>query len=511
MTLACRNTQEVLHNGSKAVLRTCINNTINPPYQSARNPEEEPVIPDTTVFEQDNASLPLAHAERLPTVAECAIHLELLETLFHLRQQILQSGDIDKTMGTTPNRQTKTGYNGDTKTFKDDTLESRRQTKWPRFIEFAVVRFLDWRARLAKEGDKGDAFTLPPLDVIMVWHTFLLNPLLFNKHCRTEKLYEFPLPWQAIHKCINNGDWSFAPQAEAGADSLSLFELFSTWDSYLADQRSDVKSKLSLASIGTDLFDTTQTDSASATRTSNFPSILSSLTSSSTRTQKPQHITREDLETLPATNPVRAHVEMFLSVDVNLARELKAAVLRQNSFVDKMHSHLWIRSPSLQDTLARSLSRYSQFLLLMRRNRGKMMVPTLDIDLAWHTHQCAASGYVQETKKRVGRFVNHDDSIGKGDLDTGSGETRRLWRLQFGGEYHICGCWDCEMLTSEIEKEFKYRGGADDEDEKYQIDMQAVAERVDNKVRFYRAVEAARRKGHALPVMPRSQKPERVL
>ncbi|KAK4171644.1 hypothetical protein QBC36DRAFT_339591 [Triangularia setosa] len=487
MTLICRRTQEVLHSGGRAVLRGYISNTAATPYPPARKTTDEPVIPEPAVFEQDDTTNS-APAARLPTVAECAIHLELLETLFVLRERILRSEEIDKTMGINRRRETKTGHNGDTKTFKDTTFESRRQDKWTRFIEFAVVRFLDWRTRLASQSQNGDKFTLPPLDIIMVWHTFLLNPLLFNKHCRTEKLYQLPLPWQIIHESINNRDWSFAPKAKADSDLISLFDLFSTWDSYLSGQPDNLKSLLRISSVGVDMFKTrtTKTDTTINTGTSKSRSIFAALSAI--------------INDLPATNPIRIHAEMFISLDANLATELKAAVIRQTSFIDKMHSHLWIRSPSIQGTLTRCISRYSQFLLLMKRSPGKLMVPTLDIDLAWHTHQCAAWGYVQETKRRVGRFVNHDDSIGKGQLDTGSGETRRLWRLRFGGEYQICGCWDCEMLVSEIEKELNSRSGGDGGAETGGVDMQAVAQRVDSQVRFYRAVEAARRRGGALPM-----------
>ncbi|KAK4200876.1 hypothetical protein QBC40DRAFT_224494 [Triangularia verruculosa] len=487
MTLSCRNNQEVLHHNGRAVLRGFVDRKTRSAYPSARTSSEEPVIPKPTLFEENHVTNS-ERAARLPTVAECAIHLELLETLFVLRERILRSEDIDNSMGITRKRETKTGHNGDTKTFKDATFESRRQAKWIRFIEFAVVRFLDWRTRFVAQSQHDEEFTLPPLDIIMVWHTFLLNPLLFNKHCRTEKLYKMPLPWGAIHQGINNREWSFTANAKTGDHTPSLFDLFSNWNSHL----DALSPTLKLSSLRVERFGST-TETNTATMTSFFSNRL-------TATQHPKPVTRDDIKDLSVSNPIRIHAEMFLSSDPQLATELKAAVIRQTTFIDKMHSHLWIRSPSLEGTLARSISRYEKFLLLMRRNPGTLMVPTLDIDLAWHTHQCAAWGYVQETKRRVGRFVNHDDSIGKGILDTGSEGTRRLWRVQFGEEYHICGCWDCEMLTSEIEHTLISGDGGGPDVESSEFDMQTVAKRVDSEVRFYRAVEAARRRGSALPM-----------
>ena len=67
--------------------------------------------------------------------------------------------------------------------------------------------------------------------------------------------------------------------------------------------------------------------------------------------------------------------------------------------------------------------------------------------------------------------------------------------MGFGGEYRRCGCWDCEALVEELEIEGKEKGG--------RPDMPALAKRVDEKVGYYRAVEAARRKGRALPMRPK--------
>jgi hypothetical protein len=82
-----------------------------------------------------------------------------------------------------------------------------------------------------------------------------------------------------------------------------------------------------------------------------------------------------------------------------------------------MNSHLWIRSPVVHSTLTHAIAQYTNFLLLMRRNKGRMLVPTVDIDLVWHTHPCAGLWYVVGVKERVGRFVNHDNDLEKGGLN----------------------------------------------------------------------------------------------
>jgi hypothetical protein len=65
--------------------------------------------------------------------------------------------------------------------------------------------------------------------------------------------------------------------------------------------------------------------------------------------------------------------------------DLTGAVIRQGTFIDKMHSINWLHSPALQSTVDRLVMRYERFLALMRSHPGKILVPTLDIDLAWHS------------------------------------------------------------------------------------------------------------------------------
>jgi hypothetical protein len=46
-----------------------------------------------------------------------------------------------------------------------------------------------------------------------------------------------------------------------------------------------------------------------------------------------------------------------------------------------------------------------------------MMVPTLDVDLVWHTHQLSPVRYMIFSKATAnGRFVDHNDRVEKEDL-----------------------------------------------------------------------------------------------
>jgi len=172
--------------------------------------------------------------------------------------------------------------------------------------------------------------------------------------------------------------------------------------------------------------------------------------------------------------------------------KLAEAVQRQVLFVDKMEKQLWIRSPVVGDTLQRGVVRYAKFLKLFKWYPNTMLVPTLDIDLAWHTHQCSPSQYLAGTKELAGRFIDHNDKIEKSNLDDGMEKTKQLFRIRFGHEYVICNCWDCEAALSAVTK--LRRDGGDESK------MDAIAGQVSQDVAYYRAVEVARRAQKPLPV-----------
>jgi hypothetical protein len=174
-------------------------------------------------------------------------------------------------------------------------------------------------------------------------------------------------------------------------------------------------------------------------------------------------------------------------------KSLVQNVLRQASFVDKMYAQLWIRSPAVEGTLRRAADRYEKFLRLFQLYPGKTIVPTLDIDLVWHTHQCSARAYAASVKRHTGVFINHDDKLGRPVLDDGMQRTKELFFMRFGEEYDKCLCWDCETMVSVIEE-------ADDSVSPVPENVSSLAERVRKDVEYYRCVEISRRAGDALPI-----------
>lgn len=168
----------------------------------------------------------------------------------------------------------------------------------------------------------------------------------------------------------------------------------------------------------------------------------------------------------------------------HIVEDLVDAVKRQSSFVYKMERQLWIRSPAVDGTLSRGIIRYERFLKLFKLYPKAMLVPTLDIDLVWHTHQCSPAQYGLATRHMAGRFIDHNDKLGSGTLDPAFENTKTLYRIRFADEYRLCTCWDCEALRSTIAEE----------NSNMQFDVASVAHQAHSIVAYYRAAEIARRK-----------------
>jgi hypothetical protein len=147
------------------------NNWQPPTFQPAPSKAEEPIIPAPKIFQLLSQTAQLGGATLLPSIADCAVHLELLQVLYTLRRKVLQSTDLDKTFDIKPQpREVWRGYrrNRHKVKIKDSTFAKRRKAKWPGFINCAVVRFLEWLktadASLRTEGASSRQIRrLPPL------------------------------------------------------------------------------------------------------------------------------------------------------------------------------------------------------------------------------------------------------------------------------------------------------------------------------------------------------------
>ncbi|KAG6917558.1 hypothetical protein DXG01_002027 [Tephrocybe rancida] len=125
--------------------------------------------------------------------------------------------------------------------------------------------------------------------------------------------------------------------------------------------------------------------------------------------------------------------------------DLVGAVIRQGTFVKKMEDLEWTNLNYFsrredEVALQHAIARYHAFLDLVSANPRAFNIPTLDIDLAWHTHQLMGSKYNSDCKQCVGRYVDHDDKVGEGKLASSFDDTCTAWKERFGLPYIYCGC-----------------------------------------------------------------------
>lgn len=66
------------------------------------------------------------------------------------------------------------------------------------------------------------------------------------------------------------------------------------------------------------------------------------------------------------------------------------------------------------------------------------MVPTLDIDLLWHTHMLDHEAYYTNSYQGVGCFLDHDDSIEEGLLSDGFTSAASHCEARFGVPFSTC-------------------------------------------------------------------------
>jgi hypothetical protein len=139
----------------------------------------------------------------------------------------------------------------------------------------------------------------------------------------------------------------------------------------------------------------------------------------------------------------------------DLSIDLVAAALRQRNFAQKITGKECEGIDSPQPLL-QAITRYHKFMMLLKRSEGlweaskrqNHLVPTLDIDLCWHTHQLHPVDYRNWCGGQLGRFINHDDTIGKNDLKDGLRDTSLAWFKAYREPY----------TTDDLKKEYMTTG-----------------------------------------------------
>eukprot|EP00485_Elphidium_margaritaceum_P009881 CAMPEP_0202685946 /NCGR_PEP_ID=MMETSP1385-20130828/1748_1 /ASSEMBLY_ACC=CAM_ASM_000861 /TAXON_ID=933848 /ORGANISM="Elphidium margaritaceum" /LENGTH=478 /DNA_ID=CAMNT_0049340421 /DNA_START=32 /DNA_END=1468 /DNA_ORIENTATION=+ len=111
---------------------------------------------------------------------------------------------------------------------------------------------------------------------------------------------------------------------------------------------------------------------------------------------------------------------------------LTDAMISQESF----NSRILALGPQVVNEvyIERAVNRYCSFLELARLNPGKLLVPTLDIDLIWHVHMLTPHDYREDCHEIMGRLLSHDTGHRKDMLAVAFEETQRAWEDTFDEE-----------------------------------------------------------------------------
>jgi hypothetical protein len=112
---------------------------------------------------------------------------------------------------------------------------------------------------------------------------------------------------------------------------------------------------------------------------------------------------------------------------------LVEAIKRQWRFSENVTT-MYPQDPVDANAMAIAQQRYAKFMNLMRLQSG-MIVPTLDIDLFWHTHQLCPSNYNAWCMHYIGRCINHDDTIERPSLSNGLQSTKEAWQRAYNEPY----------------------------------------------------------------------------
>lgn len=115
-----------------------------------------------------------------PSLAECLVHLELLGCFATLRQKVENCTELDTALELTNAEEIRLVMNGDSSQWH---LKFER---WKRFVGVASWRFYRWWESVVESKEKQNVLTrerMPPLDVLLGLHTFLLNPRAWHDYC----------------------------------------------------------------------------------------------------------------------------------------------------------------------------------------------------------------------------------------------------------------------------------------------------------------------------------------
>ncbi|KUI53210.1 Glycine-rich domain-containing protein 1 [Cytospora mali] len=171
---------------------TITNSDINttPSLRQMAKPQSQPYLLPAPEIQHD-----FSQTARLPSVSECATHLQLLNAIVRLKFA------VDKWS------QTKNLPEGQA---------------WKHFCDTAVAKFLKWSENV--DASK-QTIPIPSLDVLMVWHSFMLNPKDYMRYANRVlqgRLGGKGIDWQQLNMKLDAIDEDMPDYLASLSDTTQL-------------------------------------------------------------------------------------------------------------------------------------------------------------------------------------------------------------------------------------------------------------------------------------------------
>ncbi|KAJ5084594.1 hypothetical protein NUU61_009173 [Penicillium alfredii] len=462
-------------------------------FTPARSSEDEIQVPDPRVF-LGVAAPPCYFAVVAPSISDIlrarllypvpsqlAVHLCLVECFLRLREEVLGAGN-DGQVDRDPPREY--GKEREKKTEKEEQEgKTSNQShlsphhKWDLFVKTAVTRFDRWWLKINNIIQHAKIYTgstpspilttlskdyLPPLDVLLVWYSYMLQPS-YARDCEEHEkpnALKLAFPWSSLHGVIDPKTLEYKLPSAAKT-------LFRTMTSQPADLPWDLP------------MDSTST----------FMS--------------------PDPDTDPGKDPVPSLTNHEYTVD------LEWAVHDQTPFFEETHQYNWLRSPSCTESLERCIERYKQFLFVagLPEAKSEHLDPAWDVGLALRTHQLYPRNFQSFVLEFLGGDIRcirdppplkkEEEALSKNSADAAS----ELFGRHFGTVFRCCFCWACECLRSAVAG----NSSSSSNNNTTAAFPSSLSDKQTIQIRktlgLYLAIERARQKGERLP-RPLDRKPQ---
>ncbi|KAH6686648.1 hypothetical protein F5X68DRAFT_11359 [Plectosphaerella plurivora] len=125
--------------------------------------------------------------------------------------------------------------------------------------------------------------------------------------------------------------------------------------------------------------------------------------------------------------------------------DLVGCVIRQSGFTENMVQLNWLHLPTSRQVMKELLVKYDRFVEIIANYPDEVAAPTLDIDLAWHTHQSSPKSYYDHMVLQTKTFIDHNDRIDEQKLGSAFQWTTKVYQERYGEVYAQCRCWYCEV------------------------------------------------------------------